>query len=226
MRILVVEDEPEFANLIAEGPRDHGMAVDVAYDGLAGASRLNLNPYDVVVLDRDLPGLHGDTLCRMITDSHDPAMILMLTAAGSSAERVAGLALGADDYLPKPFHFPELVLRIRALARRKPAAQDRTLTAAGIELDPLAHTATRDGRQLDLSAKEFAVLEALLRVSPGALSAERLLEQAWDENADPFTNTVPVTIGRLKRKLGEPQVIQTTPGIGYRITAADNHSSP
>ena len=145
MRVLVVEDEAEFANLIAEGLRDQGMAVDVAYDGLAGASRLNLNPYDVVVLDRDLPGLHGDTLCRMITDSHDPAMILMLTAAGSPAERVAGLALGADDYLPKPFHFPELVLRIRALARRKPAAQDRTLTAAGIELDPLARTATRDG---------------------------------------------------------------------------------
>ena len=190
MRVLVVEDEPEFANLIAEGLRDQGMAVDIAYDGLAGASKLNVNPYDVVVLDRDLPGVHGDTLCRMITGSHDPAMILMLTAAGSPAERVAGLALGADDYLPKPFHFPELVLRIRALARRKPAAQDRTLTAAGIELDPLARTATRDGRQLDLSAKEFAVLEALLRASPGALSAERLLEQAWDENADPFTNTV------------------------------------
>ncbi len=218
MRVLVVEDEPEFANLIAEGLRDQGMAVDIAYDGLAGASRLNINPYDVVVLDRDLPGVHGDTLCRMITGSHDPAMILMLTAAGSPAERVAGLALGADDYLAKPFHFPELVLRIRALARRKPAAQDRTLTAAGIQLDPLARIATRAGRQLDLSAKEFAVLEALLRASPGALSAERLLEQAWDENADPFTNTVRVTIGRLRRKLGEPNIIQNAPGIGYRIT--------
>ena len=172
MRVLVVEDEPEFANMIAEGLRDQGMAVDIAYDGLAGASKLNVNPYDVVVLDRDLPGMHGDALCRTVTASHDPAMILMLTAAGSPAERVAGLALGADDYLPKPFHFGELVLRIRALARRKPAAQDRTLAAAGIELDPPAGTVTRDGRALDLSAKEFAVLEALLRASPGALSAE------------------------------------------------------
>ena len=211
MRVLVVEDEPEFANLIAEGLRDQGMAVDIAYDGLAGASKLNVNPYDVVVLDRDLPGMHGDALCRTITASHDPAMILMLTAAGSPAERVAGLALGADDYLPKPFHFPELVLRIRALARRKPAAQDRTLTAAGIELDPLARTATRDGRELDLSAKEFAVLEALLRASPGALSAERLLEQAWDENTDPFTNTVRVTIGRLDKNSENRRSSRTHP---------------
>ena len=147
-------------------------------------------------------------------------------AAGSPAERVAGLALGADDYLPKPFHFPELVLRLRALARRKPAAQDRILTAAGIELDPLGGIAMRDGRQLNLSAKEFAVLEALLRASPGALSAERLLEQGWDETTDPFTNTVRVTIGRLKRKLGEPQVIQNTPSIGYRVVSqSDNGSS-
>jgi DNA-binding response OmpR family regulator len=217
MRVLVVEDEQEFADMIAEGLRDQRIAVDIAYDGLDGARKLNLNPYDVVVLDRDLPGLHGDTLCRMITDSQDPAMILMLTAAGSPTERVAGLALGADDYLPKPFHFPELVLRIRALARRKPTARDRTLRASGIELDPLGRTATRDGRRLDLSAKELAVLEALLTASPGALSAERLLEQAWDENTDPFTNTVRVTIARLRRKLGDPNIIQNTPGIGYRI---------
>ena len=217
MRVLVVEDEQEFADMITEGLRDQGMAVDIAYDGLDGARKLTLNPYDVVLLDRDLPGLHGDTLCRMITDSQDPAMILILTAAGSPTERVTGLALGADDYLPKPFHFPELVLRIRALARRKPAAHDRTLRASGVELDPLARTATRDGRRLDLSAKELAVLEALLTASPGALSAERLLEQAWDENTDPFTNTVRVTIARLRRKLGEPNIIQNTPGIGYRI---------
>jgi DNA-binding response OmpR family regulator len=220
MRVLVVEDEPRFANTIAEGLRDQGMAVDVAYHGLEAASKFNLNPYDVIVLDRDLPGIHGDALCRMITDSSDPAMILMLTAAGTPAERVAGLTLGADDYLAKPFHFPELVLRVRALARRKPA-QDRTLRAAGIELDPLRRTATRDGRQLDLSAKEFAVLESLLKATPGALSAERLLEQAWDENVDPFTNTVRVTIGRLRRKLGQPHVLQNTPGIGYRITTTD-----
>jgi DNA-binding response OmpR family regulator len=224
MRVLVVEDEPRFANTIAEGLRDRGMAVDVAYDGLEAASKLNLNPYDVVVLDRDLPGMHGDTVCRMITGSNDPAMVLMLTAAGAPAERVAGLALGADDYLAKPFHFPELVLRIRALARRKPS-QDRTLRASGVELDPLRRTATRDGRQLDLSAKEFAVLESLLKASPGSLSAERLLEQAWDENVDPFTNTVRVTIGRLRRKLGRPDVIQNTPGIGYRISTTGSEGA-
>jgi len=217
MRILVVEDEPRFANTIAEGLRDHGMAVDVAYDGREAATKLTLNPYDVVVLDRDLPDIHGDTLCQMITESNDPTMILMLTAAGSADQRVAGLALGADDYLPKPFHFPELILRVRALARRKPTAQSRTLRAAGVELDPLAGTVTHDGRPVDLSAKERAVLEALLRAAPRGLTTEQLLRQAWDENADPFTNTVKVTIARLRRKLGEPQIIQTTPGIGYRI---------
>jgi DNA-binding response OmpR family regulator len=144
-------------------------------------------------------------------------MVLMLTAAGSPGDRVSGLGLGADDYLAKPFHFPELVLRIRALARRQPSARARVLRAAGIELDPLRRTVTRDGRQLDLSAKEFGVLEALLRARPGFLSAEDLLEQVWDEHADPFTNTVTVTIGRLRRKLGDPAVVTTTPGVGYRI---------
>jgi DNA-binding response OmpR family regulator len=171
MRVLVVEDVPRLADDIAEGLRDQGMAVDVAYDGLDAATKLNLTPYDVLVLDRDLPGLHGDTLCRMITDGEQPVMVLMLTAAGSPGERVAGLALGADDYLPKPFHFPELVLRVRALARRQPTAHRRTLRAAGIELDPLTRTVSRDARQLELSAKEFAVLEALLKASPGV--AER-----------------------------------------------------
>jgi len=145
-------------------------------------------------------------------------MVLMLTAAGAPGDRVAGLVLGADDYLGKPFHFPELVLRIRALARRQPAARARVLRAAGIELDPLRRTASRDGRQLDLSVKEFGVLEALLRAVPGFLRAEDLLEQVWDEQADPFTNTVTVTIGRLRRKLGEPPVIATTTGVGYRIS--------
>jgi DNA-binding response OmpR family regulator len=153
----------------------------------------------------------------MITGTDDRVMVLMLTAAGSPGDRVSGLGLGADDYLAKPFHFPELVLRIRALARRRPAARARTLRAAGIELDPVRRTVTRDGRQLDLSVKEFAVLEALLHAAPGYLSAEDLLEQAWDEQADPFTNTVTVTIGRLRRKLGDPRVITTTPGVGYRI---------
>ena len=145
-------------------------------------------------------------------------MILMLTAAGEPANRVSGLSLGADDYLPKPFHFPELVLRVRALARRKPTAGPRSIQAAGIELDPLTGTVTRDGQTITLSAKERAVLEALLKASPGALSAEQLLAQAWDENVDPFTNTVRVTIARLRRKLGQPDIIHTTPGLGYRIT--------
>jgi len=143
--------------------------------------------------------------------------VLMLTAAGTPGDRVTGLTLGADDYLAKPFHFPELVLRVRALARNRPSARPRTLRAAGLELDPARRTATRDGRLLDLSVKEFALLEALLRASPAFLSAESLLDQVWDENADPFTNTVTVTIGRLRRKLGDPPIITTRPGVGYRI---------
>jgi DNA-binding response OmpR family regulator len=218
MRVLVVEDIPRHANRIAEGLRDQGIAVDVAYDGHEAISKVNVNPYDVVLLDRDLPGIHGDRLCQIIAGSGDPPMILMLTAAGGPSDRVNGLSLGADDYLPKPFHFPELVLRVRALARRRPAAPGRTLKAAGIELDQLNGRVTRDGRTIEVTAKERAVLEALLKASPGALSSERLLEQAWDENADPFTNTVKVTIARLRRKLGNPDVIHNTPGVGYRIT--------
>ena len=220
----MIEDERRLADDIAEGLRDQGIAVDVAYDGLVAVAKLNVNPYDVLVLDRDLPGLDGDTICQMIADSDNPAMILMLTAAGSPSERVTGLSLGADDYLPKPFHFPELVLRIRALARRKPAIPTRVLRAAGIELDPIKRTATRDGLPLVLSAKELGLLAALLRASPGSLNAEQLLEQVWDENADPFTRTVHVTIARLRRKLGEPQPIQTTPEIGYRITTPPPNS--
>jgi DNA-binding response OmpR family regulator len=217
VRVLVVEDALALAEVLAEGLRDQGMAVDVANDGLVAAGKLDLNTYDVVVLDRDLPGIHGDSLCQMITDRDDRAMVLMLTAAGSPGDRVSGLTLGADDYLAKPFHFPELILRVRALARRRPAARARTLRAAGIELDPQRRTATRDGRRLDLSVKEFAVLEALLHAGPGYLSTENLLEQVWDEHADPFTNTVTVTISRLRRKLGSPPIIITTPGVGYRI---------
>jgi DNA-binding response OmpR family regulator len=217
MRILVVEDSRSLADVLVEGLRDQGMAVDTAHDGLTAAAKLDVNAYDVVVLDRDLPGLHGDVLCQMITDRDDRVMVLMLTAAGTPGDRVAGLSLGADDYLAKPFHFPELVLRIRALARRQPADRGRVLRAQGVELDPLRHIAVRDGRQIDLSVKEFGVLEALLRASPAFLRAEDLLEQVWDEYADPFTNTVTVTIGRLRRKLGDPPVISTTPGVGYRI---------
>ncbi|MFZ0376984.1 MAG: response regulator transcription factor [Solirubrobacteraceae bacterium] len=220
MRVLVVEDAPLLANTIAEGLRDQGIAVDVAYDGHDAASKINLHPYDVVVLDRDLPGIHGDTICQLITNTDQPAMILMLTAAGTPNDRVTGLALGADDYLPKPFHIPELILRVQALARRKPTARGRTLKASGIELDPLTGTVTRDGRPIELTPKERAVLEALLTASPAALSAEKLLEQAWDENIDPFTNAVKITMTRLRRKLGQPDIIHTTPGVGYRITEA------
>ncbi|MFJ9683912.1 response regulator transcription factor [Streptomyces sp. NPDC101194] len=217
MRVLVVEDARPLAEVIAEGLRDQGMAVDVAHDGLHAAAKLDVNAYDVVVLDRDLPGIHGDTLCQMITEREGRVMVLMLTAADSPGDRVSGLTLGADDYLSKPFHFPELVLRIRALARRRPAARPRTLSTAGIELDPIRRTVSRDGHQLDLSVKEFAVLEALLNASPAFLSTENLLEQVWDEHADPFTNTVTVTISRLRRKLGDPPAIATAPGVGYRI---------
>ncbi|MGI5160901.1 response regulator transcription factor [Microbispora sp. CA-102843] len=217
MRILVVEDARPLAEVVAEGLRDQGMAVDISHDGLSAAAKLDLTAYDVVVLDRDLPGLHGDTLCQMITERPDRPMVLMLTAAGTPDDRVSGLTLGADDYLAKPFHFPELILRIQALARRKPNAHPPTLRAAGIELDPVRRTAARDGRRLNLSVKEFALLQALMRASPGFLSTEALLERVWDENADPFTNTVTVTMGRLRRKLGEPPVITTTPGVGYRL---------
>jgi DNA-binding response OmpR family regulator len=217
MRILVVEDSRSLADLLVEGLRDQGMAVDAAHDGLTAAAKLDLNAYDVVVLDRDLPGIHGDALCQMITGRDDRVMVLMLTAAGTPGDRVAGLRQGADDYLAKPFHFPELVLRIRALARRQPAARGRIIRVQGVELDPIRRIASRDGRQLDLSVKEFGVLEALMRASPAYLRAEDLLEQVWDENADPFTNTVTVTIGRVRRKLGDPPVITTTPGVGYRI---------
>lgn len=221
----MVEDVRRLADDIAEGLRDQGMAVDVAYDGLQAAAKINVNPYDVLVLDRDLPGMHGDALCRMVADGGQAAMVLMLTAADSPPERVAGLGIGADDYLSKPFHFPELVLRIRALARRKPAAHGRTLLVAGIELDPVRRTVTREGRRLELSVKELGVLEALMRAHPGALTAERLLEQVWDENADPFTKTVQVTIGRLRRKLGPPPIVQTIPGAGYRIASDSDESS-
>jgi len=216
-----VEDARSLADVLVEGLRDQGMAVDAAHDGLEAAAKLDVNAYDVVVLDRDLPGIHGDTLCQMITDRDERAMVLMLTAAGAPGDRVSGLTLGADDYLAKPFHFPELVLRVRALAHRRPSSRARTLRAAGIELDPLRRTVTRDGHRVDLSLKEFGVLEALLRAGPAYLSAEDLLEQVWDENADPFTNTVTVTIGRLRRKLGDPSVIVTSPGVGYRVTASE-----
>jgi DNA-binding response OmpR family regulator len=224
VRVLVVEDARPLANVIVEGLRDQGMAVDVAYDGNQAVAKLEVNAYNVVLLDRDLPGVHGDELCQMIVERERRAMVLMLTAAGAPGERVSGLGLGADDYLAKPFHFPELVLRIRALARRQPDARDRIYRVGGIELDQLRRTVVRNGRPLDLSTKEFGVLEALLRTEGAVLSAEDLLEEVWDDHADPFTNTVLVTISRLRKKLGDPPVIETLPNAGYRVTASDGEA--
>jgi len=217
MRVLVVEDSRTLADALAEGLRDEGFAVDVAYDGVQAATKLDLASYHVIVLDRDLPGIHGDTVCRMITERDAPAMVLMLTASGDPGQRVSGLRLGADDYLSKPFHFPELVLRVRALARRRPAAQPRVFRVAGIELNPQHHTATRHGQPLGLSSKEFAVLEALIRAGGAVLSAEQLFAAVWDEQTDPFTNTVHVTLSRLRRKLSDPPAIETITNVGYRI---------
>ncbi|HEY0494581.1 MAG TPA: response regulator transcription factor [Kutzneria sp.] len=217
MRVLVVEDEPLLAQTIASGLRDEAMAVDVAGDGEEALERLGVHDYDVVVLDRDLPVAHGDEVCRRLIRAQAPCRILMLTAARSLEDRVAGFGLGADDYLAKPFGFPELVARIRALCRRGPNGRPLVLEAAGVRLDPHRREVTRDGREIQLTRKEFAVLELLLAAQGGAVSAERLLEKAWDENADPFTNAVRITIHWLRRKLGDPPVIHTEPGIGYRL---------
>jgi DNA-binding response OmpR family regulator len=217
MRILVVEDEPLLADAVAEWLRGDAHAVDVAYDGGAALERIGVHDYDVVVLDRDLPVVHGDEICRAITEADTSMRVLMLTAAADIDDRVAGLALGADDYLPKPFAFPELAARVVALGRRARPAAPPVLQRAGIRLDPNRREVYRDGRYIPLSRKEFAVLAELLRADGGMVSAEQLLEKAWDENADPFTNAVRITIFKLRRKLGEPPVVLTDPGVGYRI---------
>ncbi|MCP2365689.1 DNA-binding response OmpR family regulator [Nonomuraea thailandensis] len=217
MRVLVVEDHEELALTVAAGLRREGMAVDVVLDGPDALERAGVHHYDVVVLDRDLPGLHGDEVCRSLAASGNPARMLMLTAAGTIDDRVSGLGIGADDYLPKPFAFAELVARVRALARRSQQALPTVLVHGGLRLDPATRIATRDGRRLPLSPKEFAVLELLLAAQGAVVSAERLLERGWDEFADPFTHTVKVTISRLRRKLGDPPLIETVPQAGYRI---------
>ncbi|MBO0692860.1 MAG: response regulator transcription factor [Acidimicrobiaceae bacterium] len=216
MRVLVIEDNPVVADAVAEGLRDQGIAVDVAYDGLGGLEKVTINGYDVVVLDRDLPRLHGDTLCRQIVDSPSTSRILMLTAAGQVEDRVEGLNLGADDYLAKPFDFSELVARVRALARRSPSAPP-VLTRGDLVVDRVRFTVTRGGRPVPLARKELGVLEALVSADGAVLSAEELLERVWDEHADPFTKTVTVTMLRLRRKLGDPPLIETVIGGGYRI---------
>jgi DNA-binding response OmpR family regulator len=217
LRVLVVEDEQLLADAIARGLRRESMAVDAVYDGREAWARIGVNDYDVVVLDRDLPGMHGDELCRKVLEAGGATRILMLTAASEVSDRVAGLTLGADDYLGKPFAFSELVARVRALGRRAMPAVPPVLEAAGIRLDSARREITRDGRRISLAPKEFAVLEVLLRAGGAVVSAEQLLEKAWDENADPFTNVVRVTVMTLRRRLGEPQVIKTVPGAGYRI---------
>ena len=215
--MLVVEDERLLADTIAEGLRRQAMAVDVAYDGDQALQRLSVNDYDVVVLDRDLPIISGDQVCTTLVDAGVDTRILMLTAATAVAQRVAGLGLGADDYLPKPFAFAELAARIHALGRRARPAAPPVLERAGIRLDPHRRTVTRHGHPVELSRKEFAVLAELLRAAGGVVSAEQLLEKAWDEHTDPFSGIVRFTIMMVRRKLGDPPVIQTLPGSGYRI---------
>ncbi|MEV5611661.1 response regulator transcription factor [Streptomyces sp. NPDC052225] len=217
MRVLVVEDHEELAETVAAGLRRQGMAVDVVFDGEAALERVTVHKYDVVVLDRDLPGVHGDQVCRALVEGEGHERVLMLTASGAVADRVAGLGMGADDYLPKPFAFTELTARVRALGRRAQPALPPVLVSGGLRLDPARREAVRDGRQLSLSPKEFAVLELLLAARGTVVSAEQLLERAWDEAADPFTQTVKVTVSRLRRKLGEPPLIETVDRAGYRL---------
>jgi DNA-binding response OmpR family regulator len=217
MRVLVAEDERVLADLVAEGLRKRAMAVDVVYDGAAASERLEVNDYDVLVLDRDLPQIHGDVICADLARTGTRTRILMLTAAASVPDRVAGLGLGADDYLTKPFDYTELVARVQALGRRSQAALPPVLERGGIVLDPTRLQAVRDGRYLRLSLKEFAVLETLIRANGAVVSAEQLLESAWDENADPFTTVVRVIVSRLRAKLGDPPCIETVAGAGYRL---------
>ena len=214
--MLIVEDNEVVAQAVAEGLRDQGIAVDVAGDGAAGLEKAGLAPYDVIVLDRDLPVVHGDDVCARLAGCRPGARILMLTAAGSPADRVDGLNLGADDYLAKPFHFPELVARVHALSRRAPSAPPM-LRRGELELDRARRRASRAGQAVPLTRKELGVLEVLMSAGGAVVSAEQLLEQVWDEFADPFTNAVAVTVMRLRRKLGDPPLIQTVIGGGYRL---------
>ena len=221
MRVLIVEDEVQLADTLALGLRREGMAVDVAYDGSDGHERLLTNDYDVVVLDRDLPGVHGDQICRQLVEEQRPVRILILTASTGIEDKVAGLTLGADDYLGKPFAFVELLARIRALSRRARERVGTRLTSGDIVLDPATHQVHRGGTPIDLTRKEFAVLEYLLMAKGAVVSSEELLEHVWDDSADPFSGVVRVVMSRLRQKLGRPDLIQTLMGIGYRI--ADGH---
>jgi DNA-binding response OmpR family regulator len=217
VRVLVIEDDVELAQTVASGLRSFRMAVDVALDGRAGLSKALVNDYDVIVLDRDLPELHGDEVCRVLVGADSRSRVLMLTAAAATRELVDGLALGADDYLGKPFDFPELVARIGALARRAQALVPPVLRHGDLRLDTAERRASRGDRPLQLAPKEFGVLELLLSSQGRCVSSEELLARVWDEEADPFTHAVKITISRLRAKLGDPPVIETVAKAGYRI---------
>ena len=217
MRILVVEDERRLADAIARGLRREGMAVDLAGDGSDALMKARIVRYDVLVLDRDLPAVHGDDVCRLVRAERPETGIIMLTAAGELEDLVEGLAMGADDYLPKPFRFAELVARIRALSRRTTPSRPPVLIRGDVELDPARRSVVRGGQSIDLARKELAVLEALMAADGATVSAEELLERVWDEHTDPFTNVVRMTIMTLRRKLGEPPVVETVIGVGYRM---------
>ena len=218
MRVLVVEDHEVLARTLGTGLRREGMAVDVVQDGDDALERASITRYDVIVLDRDLPGVHGDEVCRRLVAQRSATRVLMLTAASTVKDRVDGLSLGADDYLPKPFDFAELVARVRALGRRATVPLPPVLECGDVTVDPGARAAFRGGRRLTLSPKELAVLECLLTYAGVVVSTEELLERVWDEAANPFTNTVKTTIGRLRAKLGEPPVIETVREGGYRVS--------
>jgi DNA-binding response OmpR family regulator len=219
VRVLVIEDERTLADAIARGLRRVGMAVDVAYDGTSGHEMAFVTRYDVLVLDRDLPGIHGDEICADLAAAGTLTRVLMLTASGTVADRVEGLGLGADDYLPKPFAFDELVARVRALGRRSSPVAPPVLTAGDVTLDPAKRVVSRGDRPLDLGRKEFGLLEELLKAHGSVVSSEELLERVWDANTDPFTTIVRVTMMTLRKKLGDPPVIETVVGVGYRIPA-------
>ncbi|MFH8609272.1 response regulator transcription factor [Streptomyces sp. NPDC018029] len=217
MRVLLVEDEEFLAEMIADGLRRDALAVDVAADGLTALRKLQLGEYDVLILDRDLPGVHGDEVCRRVVRQRLLTRVLMLTASGTVRDRVAGLGLGADDYLTKPFAYDELLARVLALGRRARPALPPVIERAGLVLDTARRQASRDGRHLTLSRKEFAVLEALLRADGAVVSGDDLIEQVWEEDTSYRTNAVRVTLSKLRAKLGEPPVVETVPGAGYRI---------
>ncbi|GAA2911813.1 DNA-binding response regulator [Actinoplanes cyaneus] len=220
MRILVVEDDEEMAQTVAAGLRQAHMAVDVAFDGVTALERATCNGYDVIVLDRDLPGMHGDEVCSELMAAGSRSRILMLTAAATTEDLVEGLNMGADDYLPKPFDFPALVARVGALARRVQPAVPPVLHYGDLAVDTARRICTRGGRRIDLRPKEFGVLEILMGAEGRAVSAEELLERVWDEAADPFTNAVKIVMSRLRAKLGDPPIIETVPRRGYRIHQA------